>query len=144
VLEQGMFSSVAASVKKQKFSESMNYTSRWPQFSAKYGLKLESTCDGDIDATVSQNSLNEATEHNCNAEYGIQAKSISHQPSKLGQRQLTSISDQLEEKWYTSPEELSEGICRTASNIYGLGILLFEVRRCYFSSCLLSTLAVHL
>ncbi|KAL3609820.1 hypothetical protein D5086_000840 [Populus alba] len=126
-LEQGMFSSVAASVKKQKFSESMNYTSRWPQFSAKYGLKLESTSDGDIDATVSQNSLNEATEHNCNAEYGIQAKSSSHQPSKTGQRQLTSISDQLEEKWYTSPEELSEGICRTASNIYGLGILLFEL-----------------
>ncbi|KAJ6393584.1 hypothetical protein OIU77_022923 [Salix suchowensis] len=126
-LEQGVFSSVAASEKKQKFSESMNHTSRWPQFSAKYGLKLESTSDGDASATVSQNPLNETTEHNCNAEYGIQAKSSSQQLSKTGQCQLTSISDQLEEKWYTSPEELNEGTCRIASNIYGLGILLFEL-----------------
>ncbi|KAJ6714379.1 PROTEIN SPA1-RELATED 2 [Salix viminalis] len=125
-LEQGVFSSVAASEKKQKFSESMDHTSRWPQFSAKYGLKLESTSDGDASATVSQNPLNETTEHNCNTEYGIQAKSSSQQLSKTGQRQLTSISDQLEEKWYTSPEELNEGIC-SASNIYGLGILLFEL-----------------
>ncbi|CAK7335675.1 unnamed protein product [Dovyalis caffra] len=127
LLEQGMFSSVAAFTKKQKFSESMNYISRWPQFSAKYNLKIETTSAGGINGTVSLDSLNEATEHNCNAEYGIQAKSSSHQLSKTGQRQLTSISDQLEEKWYTCPEELSEGICRIASNIYGLGILLFEL-----------------
>ncbi|KAG6781150.1 hypothetical protein POTOM_014039 [Populus tomentosa] len=126
-LEQGMFSFVTAFAKKQKFSESMNYISSWPQFSTKHSLKLESTSDGGVDTNVSQDSQNEATERNHDTEYGIQAKSSSHELSKTGQRQLTSIVDRLEEKWYTCPEEFNDGICRIASNIYGLGILLFEL-----------------
>jgi protein suppressor of PHYA-105 1 len=139
-LEQGMFSFVTAFAKKQKFSESMNYISSWPQLSTKHSLKLESTSDGGVDTIVSQHSQNEATERNHDTEYGIQAKSSSHELSKTGQRQLTAIVDRLEEKWYTSPEEFNDGICRIASNIYGLGILLFEVRRCFLLSCLLGTL----
>ena len=139
-LEQGMFSFVTAFAKKQKFSESMNYISSWPQLSTKHSLKLESTSDGGVDTIVSQDSQNEATERNHDTEYGIQAKSSSHELSKTGQRQLTAIVDRLEEKWYTSPEEFNDGICRIASNIYGLGILLFEVRRCFLLSCLLGTL----
>ncbi|XP_052307130.1 protein SPA1-RELATED 2 isoform X3 [Populus trichocarpa] len=126
-LEQGMFSFVTAFAKKQKFSESMNYISSWPQLSTKHSLKLESTSDGGVDTIVSQDSQNEATERNHDTEYGIQAKSSSHELSKTGQRQLTAIVDRLEEKWYTSPEEFNDGICRIASNIYGLGILLFEL-----------------
>lgn len=34
-----------------------------------------------------------------------------------------------EVKWYTSPTELSEVVCTVSSNIYCLGVLLFEVRR---------------
>ncbi|CBI34453.3 unnamed protein product, partial [Vitis vinifera] len=36
-------------------------------------------------------------------------------------------NDRLEEKWYTSPMELSEGVCTFSSNIYCLGVLLFEL-----------------
>ncbi|KAJ6703487.1 PROTEIN SPA1-RELATED 2 [Salix viminalis] len=90
-------------------------------------LKLESTSDGDVNTNVSQDSQNEATESNRDTEYVIQAKSSSHKLYKTGQRQMTSTTDRLEEKWYSSPEELNEGICRIESNIYGLGILLFEL-----------------
>ncbi|KAJ6415077.1 hypothetical protein OIU84_003971 [Salix udensis] len=126
-LEQGTFSFITVLAKKQKLSESMNHISSWPQFSAKHSLKLESTSDGDVNTNVSQDSQNEATESNRDTEYGIQAKSSSHKLYKTGQRQMTSTTDRLEEKWYSSPEELNEGICRIESNIYGLGILLFEL-----------------
>ncbi|BAT98062.1 Protein SUPPRESSOR OF PHYA-105 1 [Vigna angularis] len=33
----------------------------------------------------------------------------------------------LEEKWYCSPEMLNDGVCTLSSNIYSLGILLFEL-----------------
>ncbi|ONK69841.1 uncharacterized protein A4U43_C05F27290 [Asparagus officinalis] len=39
----------------------------------------------------------------------------------------------LEEKWYASPEELNMGTCSFSSNIYGLGVLLFELF-CYFDT----------
>uniref|UniRef100_A0A6N2K6Q0 Protein kinase domain-containing protein n=1 Tax=Salix viminalis TaxID=40686 RepID=A0A6N2K6Q0_SALVM len=125
-LEQGTFSFITVLAKKQKLSESIDHISSWPQLSAKHSLKLESTSDGDVNTNVSQDSQNEATESNRDTEYGIQAKSSSHKLYKTGQRQMTSTTDRLEEKWYSSPEELNEGICRIESNIYGLGILLFE------------------
>ncbi|KAK5813555.1 hypothetical protein PVK06_029006 [Gossypium arboreum] len=37
------------------------------------------------------------------------------------------VNDQLEEKWYGSPEEINEGVCTILSNIYSLGVLLFEL-----------------
>lgn len=45
------------------------------------------------------------------------------------QQQSISTTGQLEKKWYTSPEELDERGSTSSSNIYGLGVLLFEVRR---------------
>ncbi|KAF8026958.1 hypothetical protein BT93_E0016 [Corymbia citriodora subsp. variegata] len=47
--------------------------------------------------------------------------------------QIRSALSQLEERWYTSPEELTEIGCIAASNIYSLGVLLFELL-CYFES----------
>eukprot|EP01018_Ginkgo_biloba_P004341 Gb_02506 [translate_table: standard] len=38
-----------------------------------------------------------------------------------------------EENWYTSPEELNDGTCTFASDIYSLGVLLFELF-CTFAS----------
>lgn len=35
---------------------------------------------------------------------------------------------QLEEEWYTSPEQYNQVDCQIPSNIYSLGVLLFEVR----------------
>ncbi|GAB4834528.1 hypothetical protein Ancab_032786 [Ancistrocladus abbreviatus] len=42
-------------------------------------------------------------------------------------------ADQLEEKWYRSPEELARRGCTFSSNIYSLGVLLFELLS-YFES----------
>ncbi|KAG7552720.1 WD40 repeat [Arabidopsis thaliana x Arabidopsis arenosa] len=42
-------------------------------------------------------------------------------------RPFTSVSEQLEEKWYASPEELRGDMRSASSNIYSLGILLYEL-----------------
>lgn len=47
--------------------------------------------------------------------------------------QHASVTIQLEEKWYCSPEMLNDGVCTFSSNIYSLGVLLFEVSK-YFGS----------
>lgn len=44
-----------------------------------------------------------------------------------GEKQKIDVTIQLEEKWYSSSEVLNEGGCTFSSNIYGLGVLLFEV-----------------
>ncbi|RVX04063.1 Protein SPA1-related 2 [Vitis vinifera] len=109
-LEKGMFPSISLSGKKQKFSESMNTFRQWPQFSARYGIKLETANKSGINITRAQDlgsKFNE--EHNQNTEYKIQRKSSSQNVSYTSQQLLISASDQLEEKWYTSPMELSEG-----------------------------------
>jgi serine/threonine protein kinase len=33
----------------------------------------------------------------------------------------------MEDTWYTSPEEVQDGTCSYASDIYSLGVLFFEV-----------------
>nr|KYP56338.1 Protein SUPPRESSOR OF PHYA-105 [Cajanus cajan] len=43
------------------------------------------------------------------------------------EKQFQSASIQLEEKWYWSPEMLNDGVCTFSSNIYSLGVLLFEL-----------------
>ncbi|KAK7275327.1 hypothetical protein RIF29_16440 [Crotalaria pallida] len=49
------------------------------------------------------------------------------QHTSTEEKQFISAIMQLEEKWYCSPEELNEGICTLSSNIYSLGVLLFEL-----------------
>ncbi|PKA64236.1 Protein suppresor of PHYA-105 1 [Apostasia shenzhenica] len=51
-------------------------------------------------------------------------------PSSDLQKSLSEFL-KLEDTWYTSPEELNEGSCPFSSNVYSLGILLFEFF-CYF------------
>ncbi|KAJ9148025.1 hypothetical protein P3X46_030123 [Hevea brasiliensis] len=123
--EQGMLPFVGVFAKKQKFSENTNHIRQWPQFTAQYGFKTETANDGNINVSSAHYSHKELTEHNPNVECGIQSKS-SHHLSSTVQQQSTSI-DGSEEKWYASPEELSEGICTISSNVYSLGILLFEL-----------------
>ncbi|XP_040933821.1 protein SPA1-RELATED 2 isoform X5 [Gossypium hirsutum] len=53
--------------------------------------------------------------------------------SNSAQHQPVSVNEQLEEKWYASPEEINEGVCTILSNIYSLGVLLFELL-CQFES----------
>ncbi|XP_020098553.1 protein SPA1-RELATED 2-like isoform X2 [Ananas comosus] len=42
-------------------------------------------------------------------------------------QQLASEFRKFEERWYASPEELNENVCSLSSNIYCLGVLLFEL-----------------
>lgn len=125
--EQAILPFVGIFAKKQKFSESRNHIRQWPQFTAKYGIKTETASDGNLNVASAQYSLNELTEDNSNVEHGIQGKN-SRPLSNAAQQQLASIGDGSEDKWYASPEELSEGICSISSNIYSLGVLLFEVQ----------------
>lgn len=49
----------------------------------------------------------------------------SYQANELEKSRLADIK--LEEMWYACPEELDEKACKFSSNIYCLGLLLFEV-----------------
>ncbi|KAE9615371.1 putative protein kinase PEK-PEK family transcription factor WD40-like family [Lupinus albus] len=53
--------------------------------------------------------------------------SSNHQHNSTKEKQFTSVTMQLEEKWYCSPEEINHGVCTFSSNIYSLGVLLFEL-----------------
>lgn len=51
-----------------------------------------------------------------------------YQSTYIATEQLCPSPALLEENWYTSPEELNDLSCSFLSNIYSLGVLLFEVR----------------
>lgn len=111
----GFFTSVSSCAKKQKFCQNKRLFRQWPQFPTSYGFKLETA-----------NSINEFDEGHLSATQMAESKF----GCPLGpntREQMASLSEQLEEKWYASPEELSEGSCTILSNIYSLGVLLFEV-----------------
>jgi protein suppressor of PHYA-105 1 len=120
-LEQVMFPSAALYAKKQKFSENANFSRRWHHFPSRSCHKLESAWD----------SCDEYNEANPSTECESQSKPSSPCASTIAQHQLTSLSERLEEKWYRSPEELTEGASTSSSNIYCLGVLIFEVRCCF-------------
>ncbi|XVE64728.1 hypothetical protein DITRI_Ditri07aG0124800 [Diplodiscus trichospermus] len=121
-MEQGMISSVGRCAKKQKFNENANLT-RWPLFHSRAGHKIETIND-------SQFSQNESGGHCPNTEF---SNSGSPYMSNSALQQSISVNEQLEEKWYASPEEVNEGVCTVLSNIYSLGVLLFELL-CHFES----------
>ncbi|PQM42535.1 protein SPA1-RELATED 2 [Prunus yedoensis var. nudiflora] len=118
------FSSVGLSAKKQKISQ--NTRLQWPQFPATSYVKRETMNTSCINITGLPNRSDAFDECNPGTKHGTRTKSSSPHMRNAAQ-QLTSISDHLEEKWYISPEELSEGSCTALSNIYNLGVLLFEL-----------------
>ncbi|KAE8712782.1 Ubiquitin ligase protein cop1, putative isoform 1 [Hibiscus syriacus] len=120
-MTQGMSSSVGLCSKKQKINENRNLT-RWPLFHSRSKLKIE---------TIStQFSRTESSEHCPNTQFSNSGSSHSSISAK---HQPISVNEQLEEKWYASPEESNEGVCTNLSNIYSLGVLLFELL-CHFES----------
>ncbi|KAA8528266.1 hypothetical protein F0562_035483 [Nyssa sinensis] len=126
-LEQGM-STAPQWVKRQRVGENMNFIRWWPQFPSISGFKFAAANDTDVNVAGPQDSMNEFNEeHNLKTECRIRSNSSSPLVYNTSQLLLTSVSDPLEEKWYTSLEELSEGSCTFASNIYCLGFLLFEL-----------------
>lgn len=62
-------------------------------------------------------------------ELQLQNHSSYHKSLVARQQKPIYLTAQLEENWYTSPEELKETGSTFSSNVYGLGVLLFEVRR---------------
>ncbi|XWS50059.1 hypothetical protein CRYUN_Cryun12cG0055700 [Craigia yunnanensis] len=121
-MERGMISSVGLCDKKQKLNENTNLT-RWPLFHSRAGIRTETINN-------SQFSHNESSEHCPNTKF---RNSGSPHASNSAQQQSTSVNEQLVENWYASPEELNEGVCTILSNIYSLGVLLFELL-CHFES----------
>ncbi|KAK6920005.1 WD40 repeat, partial [Dillenia turbinata] len=62
-------------------------------------------------------------------------KARNHEEVALAAHQQSyAASIQLEERWYRSPEELKGGACTCSSNIYCLGVLLFELLCSFISS----------
>ncbi|CAI0408600.1 unnamed protein product [Linum tenue] len=125
LINHGMFSSTGLHAKKQKLSENMKAGNRWPQLSSKCGIKLKT---GEVGLSSKQQSPYEPS--GCNPNAGDGSKSNISFPwlsNAVQQQPLKCGTDPLEAKWYASPEELSEGICTMSSNIYALGVLLFEL-----------------
>ncbi|KAI9081711.1 hypothetical protein K1719_036314 [Acacia pycnantha] len=91
--------------KKQRFNDSVTVAGNWSQFSPRSDMYFRTATDSTVNAV------------------GPQRMSSIPCMSKVGQLQLTSVSERLENAWYTSPE----GGCTRSSNIYCLGVLLFEL-----------------
>uniref|UniRef100_A0A2P2JG78 Protein SPA1-RELATED 2 isoform X2 n=1 Tax=Rhizophora mucronata TaxID=61149 RepID=A0A2P2JG78_RHIMU len=124
-VEQGMFPYSGTYLKKQKFGINMSSARWWPQFTPNYVVESETGNYGDVNFVDAQEFC--INQHNQSAEFGTRRNLSSHHLANAAQHQLTSISDQLEEKWYMSPEEQNDDICTVSSNIYSLGVLLFEL-----------------
>ncbi|KAE8657288.1 Ubiquitin ligase protein cop1, putative isoform 1 [Hibiscus syriacus] len=114
-------SSIGLCAKKQKINENRNLT-QWPLFPSRSKLKIETI--------ITQFSRSESSEHCPNTQFSNSGSSHSSMSAK---HQLICVNEQLEEKWYASPEESNEGACTILSNIYSLGVLLFELL-CHFES----------
>ncbi|XP_021891003.1 protein SPA1-RELATED 2 isoform X2 [Carica papaya] len=114
---------VSPSAKRPKFNESANFR-KWPLFS-RSGIKIETA--NDRDRNITGNFFSKSNECQTSAEHGLGRNSRSLQEPNAAAQLLTCKSEQLEEKWYASPEELNEGVCMISSNIYSLGVLLFEL-----------------
>ncbi|KAA3460106.1 protein SPA1-RELATED 2 isoform X1 [Gossypium australe] len=95
-MKQGMISSIGLCAKKQKINENTNLT-RWPLFHSRANLKNETI--------NTQFSHNESSEHCPNTQFSNFGSSHS---SNSAQHQSVTVNEQLEEKWYASPEEINE------------------------------------
>nr|GEU46512.1 protein SPA1-related 2-like isoform X1 [Tanacetum cinerariifolium] len=110
-LEHDLVIGTSQSSKRRKHGDNVNSFRRWPQFAMRshdsgYGFNEESIPRRDDMYTNYQNM------------------STSLHTSQMASN---SHGDQLEEQWYASPED-PKGKCATlASNVYSLGVLLFEL-----------------
>ncbi|XP_049415404.1 protein SPA1-RELATED 2 isoform X1 [Solanum stenotomum] len=112
-------------VKKQKLSEDMHLKMKWPQYPFKSGHKSASR---NTKLNAAQGYGDESNEEDCiKKEPNNLSKFRLPQLSIMSKPSLTSMSFKFEEKWYTSPEQFTEGGCTFSSNIYCLGVLLFEL-----------------
>lgn len=105
-LDHDLVVGTSQSSKRRKHGDNVNSFRRWPQFGIRshdsgYGFNEESIPRRDDTYT------------------NYQSMSNSLQTSQMG--------DQLEEQWYASPEDPKGKRSTLASNVYSLGVLLFEL-----------------
>ncbi|GFP82540.1 protein spa1-related 2 [Phtheirospermum japonicum] len=111
------------SAKKRKSGENTKLIQRWPQFPPRSGIRSASLS---IASVQSADKLDE--ENNPKADIKSHIKLFGHNvPNAAQALQASSNFFMLEEKWYTSPELVDEKGFTFASNIYCLGVLLFEL-----------------
>lgn len=116
------------SLKKQKLSENMKFIQRWPQFPSRSGIRSAFTNVSSVETAESRDPSDDIDEmNNCMTEIKKTSRLPGHSVPNSSQILQGSASVMLEEKWYTSPELFNEKDYTFASNIYSLGILLFEV-----------------
>lgn len=114
--------SASSHAKKGKHIQDSTGSGWWLQQSSRSNLKHEPTCAVAVSSCDPQGEAYESG----NDDTGLSCRetfSASVEPDK-SLLQLALESDQLEESWYTTPEE---GRFSLATNIYSLGVLLFEV-----------------
>lgn len=125
---ENIFPSANLSAKKLKLSQNTRAFRQWLQFPTNSGFKQGVSNYSHVNIAGQQNITNEFDEGDPVTKHGIVSKSGSL-PVSNTREHMTCASERLEEEWYTSPEEPNEGSCKTSSNIYSLGVLLFEVRK---------------
>ncbi|KAL1569154.1 protein SPA1-RELATED 2-like isoform X1 [Salvia divinorum] len=108
-------------VKKQRSGDKLSTIQRWPQFPSRSGTRFSSnnlSKDPSNDVHEEQDPITETKNY---------SKQFGHNVPNSLHALRSSVNFMLEEKWYTSPEQFTEKACTFASNIYCLGILLFEL-----------------
>ncbi|PIN23623.1 eIF-2alpha kinase PEK/EIF2AK3 [Handroanthus impetiginosus] len=127
-MHQGMLPMDNHSVRKRKLGENMNFVQRWPQFPSRSGVRSASANVASVNGADFLDPSNDAyEEHNPKTEIKNHNRLLGRNVPNSPQRLQASVSSMLEEKWYTSPELFDEKACSLASNIYCLGVLLFEL-----------------
>ncbi|KAF3966801.1 hypothetical protein CMV_009132 [Castanea mollissima] len=128
--------------KQRRICEEMNSIKQQPYFMTNGGLSTKSMKETEISITGPEDSghteLQSQNNSSCQNKYLATQQTIpitvhSYQNKSLAAQQYVSATVQSEEKWYTSPEDLNERGCTFSSNIYGLGVLFFELL-CIFES----------
>ncbi|XP_071696254.1 protein SPA1-RELATED 2-like [Rutidosis leptorrhynchoides] len=122
-LEVDRVISASQNLKRRKLVDNKNSSRRWPQFAARSGLMYGTAHD-----IRAGNELIEDTGYGFNEEsipkkdnsYPIQSMYVSASSQMVH-------DDHLEEQWYASPEDSRERCATSSSNVYALGVLLFEL-----------------
>lgn len=116
-----------ASAKRVKFEEDNNSVISWPQFPNISGLAAANEINVNYGCAQYTGTVYNDN-YNRKPVYVTQSDLKSAQMSDSSKLLLGSSDDTSEEvKWYASPEELNKRRCTLSSNIYSLGVLLFEV-----------------
>ncbi|XP_068665370.1 protein SUPPRESSOR OF PHYA-105 1-like [Aristolochia californica] len=129
-----------SSMKHQKTPKQMKFVGQYSHYLGTNSLRNEVVREDD---TISSKAhyFGYDLKDNSRLERNVKTQNVftGHNSSNLSQSLQMDLL--LEERWYASPEELSDGVCMLSSNIYSLGVFLFELL-CTFESSYLHTTAM--